>query len=127
MLIESPVYPRSTGGESQAVRSMATDGVRLLPCVRMKRALGALAFLAATCEEASPIASFATLRLKPAAFRGGATTPPRRDGTTGRPRRASVRHDFDTLETAMRKHLVEALALAHGNQRQAAVPLGVSR
>src|SRR5947207_8265525 len=26
---------------------MATDGVRLLPCVRMKRALGALAFLAA--------------------------------------------------------------------------------
>ena len=36
-------------------------------------------------------------------------------------------HDFDTLETAMRKHLVEALALAHGNQRQAAVLLGVSR
>ena len=36
-------------------------------------------------------------------------------------------HDFDTLEIAMRKHLVEALALAHGNQRQAAVLLGVSR
>ena len=42
-------------------------------------------------------------------------------------RRASVTHDFDTLEIAMRKHLVEALALAHGNQRQAAVLLGVSR
>ena len=38
-----------------------------------------------------------------------------------------VRHDFETLETAMRRHLVDALALAHGNQRQAAALLGVSR
>ena len=38
-----------------------------------------------------------------------------------------VRHDFETLETAVRRHLADALALAHGNQRQAAVLLGVSR
>ena len=38
-----------------------------------------------------------------------------------------VRHDFETLETAVRRHLVDALALAHGNQRQAALLLGVSR
>jgi len=38
-----------------------------------------------------------------------------------------VRHDFETLETAVRRHLVEALALAHGNQRRAAALLDVSR
>jgi DNA-binding MarR family transcriptional regulator len=38
-----------------------------------------------------------------------------------------VRHDFETLETAVRRHLVDALALAHGNLRQAAELLGVSR
>jgi len=38
-----------------------------------------------------------------------------------------VRHDFETLEAAVRRHLVDALALARGNQRQAAVLLGVSR
>ena len=36
-------------------------------------------------------------------------------------------HDFETLETAVRGHLVNALALAHGNQREAAALLGVSR
>ena len=35
--------------------------------------------------------------------------------------------DFDTLDTTVRRHLVDALALARGNQRQAAVLLGVSR
>jgi len=38
-----------------------------------------------------------------------------------------VRHDFETLATAVRRHVVDALALAHGNQRQAAVLLAVSR
>ena len=38
-----------------------------------------------------------------------------------------VRHDFETLETAVRRHVVDALALARGNQRQAAVLLAVSR
>jgi hypothetical protein len=38
-----------------------------------------------------------------------------------------VRHDFETLEAAVRRHVVDALALAHGNQRQAAVLLAVSR
>ena len=38
-----------------------------------------------------------------------------------------VRHDFETLETAVRRHLVDALTLAHGNQRQAAALLGVTR
>jgi len=38
-----------------------------------------------------------------------------------------VKHDFETLETAVRRHLVDALTLAHGNQRQAAALLGVTR
>ena len=38
-----------------------------------------------------------------------------------------VRHDFETLATTVRRHVVDALALAHGNQRQAAVLLAVSR
>ena len=38
-----------------------------------------------------------------------------------------VRHAFETLETAVRRHVVDALALARGNQRRAAVLLGVSR
>jgi len=38
-----------------------------------------------------------------------------------------VRQDFETLETAVRRHVVDALALARGNQRQAAVLLAVSR
>jgi hypothetical protein len=38
-----------------------------------------------------------------------------------------LRRDFETLETAVRRHLIDALALAHGNQRHAAVLLGVSR
>jgi hypothetical protein len=41
--------------------------------------------------------------------------------------RAEVRHDFQTLETALRRHLMDALTLTHGNQRRAAVLLGVSR
>ena len=41
--------------------------------------------------------------------------------------RMEVRHDFQTLETAVRRHLVDALTLAHGNQRHAATLLGVSR
>src|SRR5439155_7583356 len=38
-----------------------------------------------------------------------------------------VKHDFETLENAVRRHVVDALALARGNQRQAAVLLAVSR
>jgi len=38
-----------------------------------------------------------------------------------------VRHDFETLDTAVRRHVADALALAHGNQRRAAALLGVSR
>ena len=41
--------------------------------------------------------------------------------------RMEVRHDFETLETAVRRHVMDALTLTHGNQRQAAVLLGVSR
>ena len=37
------------------------------------------------------------------------------------------RHDFETLETAVRRHLIDALTQARGNQRQAATLLGVSR
>ena len=36
------------------------------------------------------------------------------------------KHDFETLQTTIRKHLIEALTLARGNQREAAVLLGVS-
>jgi len=38
-----------------------------------------------------------------------------------------VTHDFETLDAAVRRHVVDALALVHGNQRQAAALLGVSR
>jgi hypothetical protein len=38
-----------------------------------------------------------------------------------------VRHDFETLETAVRRHVMDAMALAHGNQRAASLLLGVSR
>ena len=38
-----------------------------------------------------------------------------------------VTGEFETLDAAVRRHLVEALELAHGNQRQAAVLLAVSR
>ncbi len=34
---------------------------------------------------------------------------------------------FETLENAIRRHIMDALALARGNQRQAAVLLGVTR
>ena len=34
---------------------------------------------------------------------------------------------FETLETAVRRHIMDALALARGNQRQAAALLGVTR
>jgi hypothetical protein len=30
------------------------------------------------------------------------------------------KHDFETLQTTIRKHLIEALTLARGNQREAA-------
>ncbi len=38
-----------------------------------------------------------------------------------------VRDDFETLEAAVRRHVVDALAVARGNQRRAAVLLAVSR
>jgi len=38
-----------------------------------------------------------------------------------------VGHDFPTLETAVRRHVVDALTLANGNQRHAAALLDVSR
>ena len=38
-----------------------------------------------------------------------------------------VGHDFETLEAAVRRHLMDALTLAHGNQRRAAALLGVTR
>ena len=34
---------------------------------------------------------------------------------------------FETLENAVRRHMMDALTLAQGNQRQAAVLLGVTR
>jgi hypothetical protein len=34
---------------------------------------------------------------------------------------------FETLETAVRRHIMDALTLARGNQRQAAALLGVTR
>jgi len=37
------------------------------------------------------------------------------------------RQDFDTLEAAIRRHTLDALTLAKGNQRQTAALLGVSR
>jgi hypothetical protein len=40
------VYPRSARSESTDVTALATEGVRLLPCARMTRALGGLALLA---------------------------------------------------------------------------------
>ena len=38
-----------------------------------------------------------------------------------------VNGDFETLENAVRRHVVEALTLRRGNQRQAAALLGVTR
>ena len=39
--------------------------------------------------------------------------------------RAEVGHDFETLETTVRGHVMDALTLTHGNQGQAAALLGV--
>ena len=41
--------------------------------------------------------------------------------------RMEMTDDFQTLEAAVRRHVLDALALAQGNQRRAAVLLGVSR
>ena len=38
-----------------------------------------------------------------------------------------ARHDFETLETTVRRHIMDALTQARGNQRQAAALLGVTR
>ena len=38
-----------------------------------------------------------------------------------------ARPDFETLETALRRHLIDALTHTRGNQRQAAALLGVTR
>jgi transcriptional regulator of acetoin/glycerol metabolism len=38
-----------------------------------------------------------------------------------------ARSDFESLEHVVRRHVVGALTLMHGNQRRAAVLLGVSR
>lgn len=38
-----------------------------------------------------------------------------------------ARHDFETLEIRVRRHVTDALGLARGNLRQTAVLLGVSR